>query len=281
MRLSNCEINFSNPFFLLRLFVSAISLFTFMSCSTPKNVTYFRDIPDTVLRRSIDQAPYYTPEIQVDDILQVTIQTLDPASTAMLNQTNTTSWPVTGTSGTQPASNTQASNVSGFLVDKEGYVVLPLIGKVQVKGKTTDKVRDDIRAKAAEYYKDPVVNVRFANFKITVLGEVTRPSTYIVPNEKVTLLDAIGMAGDLTIYGKRENVMLIRDAGPKKEFIRFNLNDSKTFTSPYFYLRQGDVVYVEPNKNKVSGTDTNSVKRIAVITSVLTLLVVVISRINF
>ncbi|ACU62200.1 polysaccharide biosynthesis/export family protein [Chitinophaga pinensis] len=281
MRLSNCEINFSNPFFLLLSFVSAIPLFTFMSCSTPKNVTYFRDIPDTVLRRSIDQAPYYTPEIQVDDILQVTIQTLDPASTAMLNQTNTASWPVTGTSGTQPASNTAASNVSGFLVDKDGYVVLPLIGKVLVKGKTTDKVRDDIRAKAAEYYKDPVVNVRFANFKITVLGEVTRPSTYIVPNEKVTLLDAIGMAGDLTIYGKRENVMLIRDAGPKKEFIRFNLNDSKTFTSPYFYLRQGDVVYVEPDKNKVSGTDTNSVKRIAVITSVLTLLVVVISRINF
>lgn len=281
MRLSNCEINFSNPFFLLRLFVSAIPLFTLMSCSTPKNVTYFRDIPDTVLRRSIDQAPYYTPEIQVDDILQVTIQTLDPASTAMLNQTNTASWPVTGTSGTQPAGNTAASNVSGFLVDKDGYVVLPLIGKVLVKGKTTDKVRDDIRVKAAEYYKDPVVNVRFANFKITVLGEVTRPSTYIVPNEKVTLLDAIGMAGDLTIYGKRENVMLIRDAGAKKEFIRFNLNDSKIFTSPYFYLRQGDVVYVEPDKNKVSATDTNSVKRIAIITSVLTLLVVVISRINF
>lgn len=281
MRLRNHELKFGKPFCSLLRLVTAMIPLCFLACSSPKNITYFRDIPDSVLRRSVNQTPYYTPEIQVDDILQVSIQTLDPASTAMLNQPAVASWPVTGNSGTQPTAATPASNVSGFLVDKDGYVVLPLIGKVMVKGKTTDKVRDDIRAKAAEYYKDPVVNVRFANFKVTVLGEVNRPSTYIMPNEKVTLLDAIGMAGDLTIYGKRENVMLIRDAGAKKEFIRFNLNDSKTFMSPYFYLRQGDVVYVEPNENKVSGTDTNSVKRIAIVTSVLTLLIVVISRINF
>lgn len=281
MRLRNHGLNFGKPFCSLLRLVTAIIPLCFIACSAPKNVTYFRDIPDSVIKRSVTQTPYYTPEIQVDDILQVSIQTLDPAATAMLNQPAVASWPVTGSSATQPPVATPTSNVSGFLVDRDGYVVLPLIGKVMVKGKTTDKVRDDIRAKAAEYYKDPVVNVRFANFKVTVLGEVNRPSTYVMPNEKVTLLDAIGMAGDLTIYGKRENIMLIRDAGTNKDIIRFNLNDTKTFMSPYFYLRQGDVVYVEPNENKVSGTDTNSVKRIAIVTSVLTLLVVAISRINF
>jgi polysaccharide export outer membrane protein len=281
MGIINYEVNFGKLSCSLLLVVAVIASLCFSACSTPKNVTYFRDIPDSIERKSIQQAAYTTPQIQVDDILQVTIQTLDPTTTAMLNQPGTTSWPVAGSGSSTVPTTSGGSNVSGFLVDKDGNVVLPLIGKVLVKGKTTDQVRDDIRTKASEYYKDPVVSVRFANFKITVLGEVTRPSTYIMPNEKVTLLDALGMAGDLTIYGKRENVMLIRDMGDKKEFVRFNLNDSKTFASPYFYLHQGDVVYVEPNESKVAATDANQLKRIAIITSALTLLIVAISRVNF
>ncbi|KAA2239199.1 hypothetical protein F0L74_23625 [Chitinophaga agrisoli] len=248
------------------------------SCVTTKNVTYFRDLPDTIKLRTMEKAAFYAPVIQPDDILQVSIQTLDPAATALLNQQNTANWQVTGT----PATGSSGSGgVSGYLVDKEGYVLLPLIGKVLVKGKTTDKVRDEIRDKAAEYYKDPVVNVRFANFKITVLGEVARPSTYVMPNEKVTLLDALGMAGDLTIYGKRENVLLIREKEGKKEFVRFNLNNSQLFTSPYYYLQQGDVVYVEPNKARIVATDAARLRTITIITSVTTLLAILISRIKF
>lgn len=257
------------------VFSSAIS-----SCSTPKNITYFQDVPDTAKQRIINQAAYYTPIIQPDDILQVNIQTLDANTTAQLNQQNAVSWPVNNSSQTGSSSAIPA-NISGYLVDKDGYVILPLLGKVSVKGKTTDQVRDDIRNKAAEFYKDPVVNVRFANFKVTVLGEVARPSSYIMPNEKITLLDAIGMAGDLTIYGKRENVLLIRDNNGKKEFVRFDLNSSNIFASPYFFLHQGDVVYVEPNKSKVVATDVGQVRRIAIFTSALTLLIVIISRVNF
>ncbi|NSL85458.1 polysaccharide export protein [Chitinophaga sp. Mgbs1] len=256
--------------------VLSICLF---SCAAPKNITYFKDLPDTLNNREVTQAAFKTPVIQSDDILQVSIQTLDPAATTLLNQQNTASWPVTGNSSLQPAA---ASNgVAGYLVDKEGNIVLPLVGKVLVKGLSTDQVRDTIRAKAAEYYKDPVVNVRYANFKITVLGEVNRPSTYVMPNEKVTLLDALGVAGDLTIYGKRENVLLIRENNGRKEFARFNLNNSNLFTSPYFYLRQGDVVYVEPNKSKAASTDMAQVKRISIMASVLSLLIVVVSRVNF
>ncbi|QJB36111.1 polysaccharide export protein [Chitinophaga oryzae] len=251
-----------------------ICLFLF-SCSAPKNVTYFRDIPDSLGSKEVEQALYKTPLVQVDDILQVTIQTLDPGATALLNQQNAPSWPSTATA------TGGAGNISGYLVDKDGNIVLPLIGKMQVKGKSTEEVRTAVTEKAAQFYKDPVVNVRFVNFKITVLGEVARPSTYVMPNEKVTLLDAIGMAGDLTIYGKRENVLLIREKEGKKEFVRFNLNNTNLFTSPYYYLQQGDVVYVEPNKSKVVSTDASRLKNITIITSAITLLVVILTRVKF
>ena len=255
-----------------------ISMLLLSSCVTTKNVTYFMDVPDTTKYRIMDHAAFYSPVIQPDDILQVSIQTLDPNATALLNQQNTANWQVTGASATGGSA---SGGVSGYLVDKEGYVVLPLIGKVMVKGKSTDKVRDEIREKAAEFYKEPVVNVRFANFKITVLGEVARPSSYVMPNEKVTLLDALGMAGDLTIYGKRENVLLIREKEGKKEFVRFNLNNSQLFTSPYYYLQQGDVVYVEPNRARIVATDAARLRTITIITSVTTLAAILISRIKF
>jgi polysaccharide export outer membrane protein len=262
---------------LLVLMGSMLALFM-GGCSSQKNIAYFKDVPDTVKRQMVEMATYATPVIQPDDILQVTIQTLDPASTALMNQQNSPNWSVGGTSG---AAGAAGASSPGYLVDKLGFVTLPLVGKISVKVKTTGDVQEAIRAKAAEFYKDPVVNVRFINFKVTVLGEVTKPATYVMPNEKVTLLDAIGMAGDLTIYGKRENVLLIREIEGKKEFVRFNLNSSNLFTSPYYYLQQGDVVYVEPNKSKVVSTDAARLRNITIISSVLTLLVVIFSRVNF
>jgi polysaccharide export outer membrane protein len=255
--------------------LSSISCIYFSSCSAPKNITYFKDVPDTVKRKVVDIATYATPVIRPDDILEVTIQTIDPGATVLLNKENTTNWPLAGSSaGT-------GNNISGYLVDKDGYVLIPLVGKILVKDKTTSEVRDIVSKKAAEYFKDPVVNVRFANFKITVLGEVARPSTYVMPNEKVTLLDAIGAAGDLTIYGKRENILLIRDKNGKKEMIRFNLNKSDLFTSPYYYLQQGDVVYVEPNKTKVASTDMAKFRTASILISVVSVLVVISTKIKF
>jgi len=277
MRISSSG-NQSRPIFILLATMCSATLLISAACKSPQNVTYFRDVADTISRKSVNLTEYKTPVIQVDDILQVSIQTMDPTTTALLNQQSATQLPVTGpnTSGqVSPAA------TAGYLVDKDGYIILPLVGKVEVKGKSTAAIRDTIQRKAAEYYKDPVVNVRFANFKITVLGEVLKPSTYVMPNEKVTVLDAIGMAGDLTIFGKRENILLIREQAGKKEFVRLNLNDSKLFSSPYFYMQQGDVLYVEPNKNKIASTDVAQVKRISIITGILTLLVVIVSRVKF
>lgn len=261
-----------------RVWLPAVICVFFSACATTKNVTYFKDIPDSIQSKQVALATYTTPVIQTDDVLQISIQTLDPAATTMLNQQSAASWPVTGNGGSNGSS---GSGVSGYLVDRDGFVILPLIGKMMVKGKTTAEVRDDIYKKAAEYYKDPVVNVRYANFKITILGEVSHPSSYVMPNEKVTLLDALGVAGDLTIYGKRENVLLIRDNNGKKEFARFNLNNSNLFTSPYFFLQQGDVVYVEANKAKIASTDAARLRTLTIITSAVSIITLIITRVRF
>ncbi|WP_343672675.1 polysaccharide biosynthesis/export family protein [Chitinophaga sp.] len=264
------------------LWIGCIVLVSLFSCSTPKNITYFKDIPDSIKQSSIALANFVTPVIQPDDILQVNIQTLDAGTNSALNQGNSIFTSGGNATASIPGAPTASQTISnGYLVDKNGYVLLPIIGKIVVAGKSTDQVRDEISKAAEQYYKDPVVNVRFANFKITILGEVARPSAYVMPNEKVSILDAIGLAGDLTIYGKRENVLLIRDNNGKKDFVRFNLNDSKIFSSPYFYLHQGDVVYVEPNKAKVNSTDMTQVRNISILTSVISVVIIAISRINF
>lgn len=247
------------------------------SCTTNKKITYFQDTPDSLYLspRNLTGAPYRDPQIQANDILQISILTLDPQVNNILASANSASFAV------QPGSTSTVTNtptVSGFLVDNNGAVELPVVGKIRVSGMSTAAARDSIHHKVSLYYRDPVVNVRFANFNITVLGEVSRPATYIVPSEKVSILDAIGMAGDLTIFGKRENVLLIRDSSGTKQMIRFDLNSSSTLLSPYFYLRQGDVVYVEPSKSKVASTDANKAKNFTLLASGLSLLVVIFTR---
>lgn len=249
------------------------------SCGGNKRIAYFNDIPDDVYTAasSLPTTRFSDPVIQPNDIVQISILTLDPQINQALSSTNAGTFDVQAGSSNLPAG---SSTVSGFLVDNNGIVELPIVGKVKIAGLTTSVARDTIHNRVELYYKSPVVNVRFTNFTITVLGEVARPSTYILPNEKVSILDAIGMAGDLTIYGRRENVLLIRDSAGQKQTIRFDLNSSKMLTSPYFYLRQGDMIYVEPNKSKVASTDAVRTRNYALIASGLSLLVVIFSRIK-
>lgn len=268
----------SHAFRRFTVFISSACIL-FSSCTNYKNISYFKDIPDSLYRQpqSLPLADYKEPAIQPNDILQVSVQTLDPQATAVTGTQNTATYNVQGASSLA----TTGATVQGFLVDKAGAIELPLVGKIQVAGLTTSAAREAIRQKAAIYYKDPVVNVRFVNFNISVFGEVNRPAQYTIPNEKASILDAIAMAGDLTIYGKRENVMLIREEAGQKKVIRFNLNNSDVFQNPYFYLRQGDVIYVQPNKAKAAANDVATIRNISIITSIVSLLVVVISRVQF
>lgn len=246
------------------------------SCTSTKNVAYFQDISPDEQSELANTAKYTEPTIQPDDILSISIFTIDPATNMIVNQAasqaiNTNPNPVASLAAT-PAT-------SGFLVDKNGEIDLSVVGKVKVTGLTTFQTRDLIKEKASVVYTNPNVQVRFANFKVTVLGEVARPASYVIPNEKVSVLDALGLAGDLTIFGKRENVTLIRDNDGKKEFAKLNLNSKELFNSPYYYLKQNDVLYVEPNKGKAASLNQARTQTYALIGSLVSVLVVLFTRI--
>jgi len=262
----------SNHYGKICLLISFATLI-FSSCVVTKKSVYFNDLPDSSKARSIIPADFKEPVIQPDDILSVTIQTIDPSTTLAVNQVS--AMPAVGASSASP---TGQQVITGFLVDKEGNIAMPMLGNIKLLGLTTYQARLRIQELASKYFKEPTVQVRFANYKITVIGEVAKPATYTVPNEKVTLLDAIGLAGDLTIYGKRENVLLVRDSEDKKEFVRFDLNSSDIFKSPYFYLKQNDVIYVEPGKGKVAATNAARTQTLTIIGSLLSVIIVALSR---
>ena len=243
------------------------------SCASNKTTAYFQDLQQKG-RADLENASTFTePIIQPDDILSINIFTLNQVSGAIVNQASAS--PILGGSATTSVANQQ---ISGFLVDKNGDVELSLIGKIRVAGLTTYQARELIREKVKAIYNEPNVQLRFANFKVSVLGEVNLPSAYTLPNEKVSILDALSLAGDLTIYGKRENVLVIRDNNGKKEYARLDLNSSTIFDSPFYYLKQNDVVYVEPNSRKVRASNSAQIQTISVIASVLSVIVLAVTN---
>ncbi len=259
------------------VFVIIALVFSFVSCKPYKNIIYFSDLPDSVKTYTTRTVTFKNPLIKPDDLLYVNIQTLDPEANALFAASNT---PISSVGAN---SLTLAGNQisTGHLVDKDGSIDLPVIGKVKVEGYTTQKARDTIEYLVEKYYTSSTVDVRYNNFKITVIGEVNRPSTFTIPNEEVTILDALGLAGDLTIYGKRENVLLIRkDTGDVKQLVRLNLNSKDLINSPYFFLRQNDVIYVEPDKSKAIQTDAYRTRNITIAVSLVSLLVVIASRVR-
>lgn len=257
----------------LRVTVCLFIMTLLTSCVSNKKIAYFQDI-QTVNQAELENAAKFTePVIQTDDILSINVFTLNPQSGAIINQASST--PVLGGSANTAVA---ASQVTGFLVDKNGDIELSLVGKIKVAGLTTYEARELVREKVSAFYQKPNVQLRFANFKVSVLGEVSAPSTYTLPNEKVTIMDALSLAGDLTIYGKRDNILIVRDNNGKKEYARLNLNSSEIFNSPFYYLKQNDVVYVEPNKRKVSASNTAQIQTISVIASVLSVIVLAITN---
>lgn len=242
------------------------------SCVSSRDVTYFENL-SSAKRSGMESVTKFTePIIQPDDILAVSINTIDPQSAAVVNQAGS---PISVTTN-----GVGREQVSGYLVDKNGEIELSLIGKVQVAGLTTYDAKEIIKARASRDLKNPNVSVRFANFKVSVLGEVGRPSAYTVPNEKVSILDVLSLAGDLTVFGRRDNILVIRDLNGKKEFGRLNLNSTDVFSSPYYFLKQNDVVYVEPNKSKVLSLNNNTRTVAALVLSALSTIVLIYSRLD-
>lgn len=225
-------------FSLRNILASCILILTFFACSScgsTKNVIYFPDVKDGAIPSN---TPFAESVIQKSDILSIIVSSPNPEATAMYNQ------PLEAGSG----------GSAGYLVNSEGNIQFPALGAVKAEDLTKNQLKDKITNVLTDkkLLLDPIVTIRFLNFRVTVLGEVNHPTVVSVPNEKISLLEALGLAGDLTIYAKRQNVMIIRDDKDKKIIKRVNLNSDEIFTSPYYYLQSNDIVYVEPNNAKIA-----------------------------
>ena len=212
-----------------------LTLIIASSCSSGKNLRYFPEVKDGSIQSN---TPFPESVIQKSDILSITVSSLNPDASAPFNSPN---------SGA-------AGSPIGYLVNTEGNIQFPLIGSINAEGLTKNQLKNNIAKTLIDkkLLLDPIVTIRFVNFRVTVLGEVNHPTVVTVPNEKISLLEALGLAGDMTIYAKRNNVMIIREDKEQKIIKRLDLNSDELFTSPYYYLQSNDIVYVEPNKAKIA-----------------------------
>lgn len=219
--------------------------FSLSSCTSTKKVVYLNDLTDSTAFASIKTAKAsFENTIQKNDQLWITVGGSNLEDLSILNSGNGLG--VGGGNGNIGTSGTGA--VIGYLVESDGKIKIPLVGKVQAEGLTRMQLETNLTEMFKEYTKNPVVNVRFLNYSYSVLGEVNRSGRYIMQTERVTLLDAISQAGDLTDLGKRENVTVIREENGERKVGKLNLLSKDIFNSPFFYLRNNDIVYVEPVK---------------------------------
>ena len=236
------------------LFALIVISMMITGCGSTKNVAYFKNSDSVDLSKS---QFLYDARIMPKDILTITVSTTDPEAAIPFNLT-------VATAQTQllRASTTSQPTLQSYIVDNEGNIDFPLVGTLHVGGLTKGEAEQLVLGKIKPYMSDtekPIVTVRMINYKISVIGEVARPGMFTVANEKISILEALAQAGDLTIYGVRDRVKLIReDATGKKEIHVLNLNDANIINSPYYYLQQNDIVYVEPNKVKSQNSSVGS-----------------------
>lgn len=221
--------------------------------------------------KSTSRIPSTMPRIQPKDLLNITINTTDPQAAAPFNLTMQTYNNIAQSN----ASTTSQPALQQYLVDNAGEIDFPVIGRLQVGGLTKNAAENLIREQLRPYLKEiPIVTVRMSNYKISVLGEVNSPGTFTINNEKVNIFEALAMAGDMTIYGIRNNVKLIReDCNGQRNVISLNLNEQNILHSPYYYMQQNDILYIAPNKTKAKSASVSNSTTIwvSVITSLVSL----------
>jgi Periplasmic protein involved in polysaccharide export len=243
------------------------------SCSGSKQVAYFQNIDSISLAAS---RGLYEAKIMPKDELTITVITTNPQASAPFNLT------VSNTIGSSGQLSNGQGSLQGYLVDNNGNINFPVLGTIHVGGLTKNQAEEKIRDGVKPYLaatENPIVTVRMSSYRVTVVGEVGSPRVIPVSTEKMSIIEALAQAGDLSIYGKRNNVLLIReDATGQKQAHRLNLNDANIFNSPYYYLQQNDIIYVEPNgvKAKNSGIGSSTTiwfSFIGIVTSVASLVV--------
>lgn len=248
------------------LIILATTLLALTGCktTTENTLSYFRNLGDSP-SGVMPQGTSYDIKTVPDDELLIMVSSTVPEATAMFNQ------PQANTARRGEMSTQANPRLQTYIVNKDGDIVMPVLGRLNVLGKTTKEIEQMITTKVSQTVKDPFVRVELLGFYINVMGEVKNPHRIRVDSERFTLLDALSAAGDLTEFGERGNVLVIREEGGKQTYHRMNLADSNIFSSPYFYLQQNDVVYVEPNQIRIDNSkyNQNNAFKLSVISTIM------------
>ena len=226
---------------LILYFLLGINSLLIISCGDKKQIAYYQNIDKVATQETANN---FESKIQPDDLLLIVVSTPDPEAAAPFNL-ETISVP-TAIGQTNQGQRQQQL----YLVDSDGLIQFPVLGEIKTGGQTKSEVVAVIKSKLKKYINDAIVNIRIINFKVTVQGEVAKPGSFTIASERITLPEALSLAGDLTIYGKRDNIILVREVNNKKTFNRIDITKADFINSPYYYLSQNDLIYVEPNKAK-------------------------------
>lgn len=246
--------------------IAGFAALFFASCSTPKNAYYFKTLPrDTTINTTIGRISEST--IRKNDQLAINISSLNPEEDKVYNAaTLTSSGAVAG--GTP----------NGYLVDMNGNIQLHRLGNIHAGGMTRRELKNKIETDIKPYLKDPVVTVRYLNHRVTVIGEVAKPQVISMPEEQLSVLEVLGASGDMTLMGKKDNILIIRETETGKQFKRLNLEDHSIFTSEWYYLKPDDVVYIEPNDKQIKEEKRNRTQQtVALAMSGLSLAIIILN----
>jgi polysaccharide export outer membrane protein len=230
---------------ILRKAIPVFLILLLFSCASRKDLVYYQGI-DGVSNQG--KSSSYEIKLQPDDLLMIIVSAEDPEIALPFNLTSVS---VQSAGNLNSAVGQQTMQL--YLVDASGYIEFPVLGKLKVSGLSRSKVLLMLQKKIGVYVKNPIINLRIMNFKVSVQGEVNSPGTYTVDSERITLIEALSKAKDLTIYGKRDNILIIREIDGVKSYSRVDITKADFINSPFYYLAQNDVVYVEPNKTKING----------------------------
>jgi len=248
------------------LFSVLVPLYLF-SCVNTRKATYFNGQGDAVIPSAQTASD---PVIQKNDLLNIVVSSLNPEASAVFNSPRG-----------YPVSTNRPEEAGGYLVRSDGNIQFPILGAIRAEGLTTEALKESIARdlKDRKLLVDPIVSVRYLNFRITVLGEVGKPSVISVPNERINVLEALGLAGDITVFGRRDNVMLIREENGSKTIRRLNLNSPGFLTSPYYYLRSNDIIYVQPSNGKIASSN-RTLQILPIVLSALSFTAIIVTNIN-
>lgn len=258
------SLRLNSSFYVLTVIIALCFL---SSCANQKSAIYFDKVAQGGFTSPTEDLE---PIIQKNDLLSITVSSPNATAAELFNQQNDAAAKLSNNSG-------GSSKVSGYLVGQDGMLRFPILGNIQAAGKSKKHVRQLITSLLIErqLLLDPIVDIRYLNYKISVLGEVKNPGVLIIDNERISILEALGLVGDITIYGRRENVSLIREENGVKNIHRLDLTSTEIFDSPYYYLQSNDILYVEPTKGKIAGA--SELKQwIPVILSAISLAVVTV-----